>query len=204
MKKSVITKILVGACSMALVAAVSIGATVAYLTSQDNADNVFTIGNVTIDLQEPGWDANLGASSALDIEPGMSTEKDPQVKNVGKNDAYIRVKVSIPQLKGEDLFQYSVNGTDFGKEYYNTTDWVMEETAEPGVYYFYYNKILAPTQTTGKIFNHVKLDAALAIEDTIEETNIEVYAEAVQTKGIDVGGKTGAEAAKAAFVAAGL
>ena len=45
-------KILVSLAALALVAAISIGGTLAYLTSQDQVTNTFTVGNIKITLDE--------------------------------------------------------------------------------------------------------------------------------------------------------
>ena len=42
--------------SLALVGVVVVGGTLAYLTAQtDTVKNVFTVGNVSIDVEEPDW-----------------------------------------------------------------------------------------------------------------------------------------------------
>ena len=42
--------------SLALVGVVVVGGTLAYLTAQtETVENVFTVGNVSIDVEEPDW-----------------------------------------------------------------------------------------------------------------------------------------------------
>lgn len=72
-----------------LVASISIGATLAYLTDRDSEVNTFTIGDVTIDLEEEfEKDATL--------IPGVNIEKKPTITNTGKNDAWVWLTFAIP------------------------------------------------------------------------------------------------------------
>ena len=74
---------------VALVSAISIGATLAYLTDRDSEVNVFTIGDVTIDLEE-----EFEQNSTL--IPGVKIEKKPTITNTGKNDAWVWLNFAIP------------------------------------------------------------------------------------------------------------
>ena len=141
-------KILVLALSLAMVAILAVGGSLAYLTDTDNKTNTFTVGNVKIELLESSlhrenagyangttadqldpqnaelWsnvnkegtgntskykagdtfytDAQIEANAAeykgenVQLIPGRSYHKMPYVKNVGNNDAYIRIRVMIP------------------------------------------------------------------------------------------------------------
>lgn len=72
-----------------LVAALSIGATMAYLTDRDSEVNTFTIGDVSIDLKE---DFEQGAT----LIPGVKIEKKPTITNTGDNDAWVWLTFAIP------------------------------------------------------------------------------------------------------------
>ena len=74
---------------VALVAALSIGATMAYLTDRDSEVNTFTIGDVSIDLEE---DFEQGAT----LIPGVDIEKKPTITNTGDNDAWVWLTFAIP------------------------------------------------------------------------------------------------------------
>lgn len=65
-------KILVSLAALALVAAISIGGTLAYLTSTDKVENTFTVGNVSITLDE----AKVNADGAKLYVPAGETETD--------------------------------------------------------------------------------------------------------------------------------
>ena len=72
-----------------------LGGSLAYLTDRDADVNVFTMGNVDIELTE---EFQQGA----ELMPGKDITKDVKVKNTGKNDAYIRVHIAMPT----DLVDY--------------------------------------------------------------------------------------------------
>ncbi len=63
--------------------------TLAYLTDRDSEANVFTMGNVEIDLKE---DFEQGA----ELLPGLDIEKKPTITNTGKTEAWAWMIVSIP------------------------------------------------------------------------------------------------------------
>lgn len=116
------TKVALSALSLASVAAISIAGTVAYLTDDEKANNVFTVGNVDIAINE--YQRNEDGSALEDFEQGkqlmpivgsaqadstssnmdkwgMPTagnygDKIVTVTNTGKSDAYVRIYVAKP------------------------------------------------------------------------------------------------------------
>ena len=84
--KKIISVILV----VSLTAAIAIGGTLAYLTDRDSEANVFTTGDVNIDLNE---DFNQGST----LIPGVDIEKAPTVTNVGPNEAWVWTTVAVPK-----------------------------------------------------------------------------------------------------------
>jgi|GEM_PF-1434150 len=102
-------KALMGA-SYVLVAAMAIGGTVAYLTDRDNATNTFTVGDVSIELNE---EFDQGAQ----LIPNVKIEKKPTITNVGKSDAYVWMTFSIPAAMDNP-----VQGTETGSNE-NTIHW---------------------------------------------------------------------------------
>ena len=87
---------------LSVFAVVGVSGIMAYLTDLDTASNKFTVGQVKIDLQEDSWDNATDTDSdgvpdfAEDMVPNQTIDKDPKVKNVGKNDAYVYLKVKVP------------------------------------------------------------------------------------------------------------
>ena len=123
MKKKIVTCSLV----VALLVIGVIGASLAYFTDTDKADNVFTTGNVKIKLNEQqrndkgdaleAFEQNkvlnpiVGSAQGEKDQFGMPTaanyvDKMVTVTNTGKNDAYIRAYFAIPSAldDGEETF----------------------------------------------------------------------------------------------------
>ena len=94
-------------CSAVLLVCISIGATVAYLTSTDKVTNTFTVGNVKITLDEAKVDAN-GAkvkdeegndvarvqANSYKLMPGHTYTKDPMIHvDAASENCWLFVKV---------------------------------------------------------------------------------------------------------------
>lgn len=101
MKKGKMKVLTVVMCAVLLVA-ISVCGTLAYLTSQDEVVNTFTVGNVKITLDEAQVDTNgSAASGASRVEsnsykliPGSSYTKDPTVHvDANSEDSWLFVKV---------------------------------------------------------------------------------------------------------------
>ncbi len=108
--------------ALVLVAALGIGATLAYLTDSESAKNTFTTGNVKIDLVEPHWNPD----NAQDLEPGDIITKDPAMVNTGKNDAYMLLKVEgVDAMRAQDF-----------EVYFDDDNWVLVDAT---------GKVVAPT-----------------------------------------------------------
>ena len=97
-------KILVLALTIAMVAILAVGGSLAYLTDTKSATNTFTIGNVKIDLIEQQKGENGLETFAQDkvLKPGKSNDgnavsKIVTVKNTGNNDAWVWVELLIPK-----------------------------------------------------------------------------------------------------------
>lgn len=105
-------KKLVILCLVALLAVGAIlGGTMAYFTDTDEAENVFTAGNVDITLNE-----NFVQNSEL--FPGVDVKKEVFVANTGTEDAYVRVHIAYPAILdsgSEDQPQFAA--------YNNTLHW---------------------------------------------------------------------------------
>ena len=87
-------KILVLAVSVALIAILAIGGSLAYFTDTDEATNTFTLGNVKIALQE-----NFDADNAV-LRPGSQStnavKKEVSIKNTSSESAYVGYEWLIP------------------------------------------------------------------------------------------------------------
>lgn len=174
MKKN--RRVVMTAAACAMIGAVALGGTMAYLTDNEAHINTFTVGKVQIDLEEPGWDPGDGE----DIVPNEEIPKDPKIENSGTNLAYVFAEVKIPAADVvtagadgkkndsavQDLFTYgTVQGTGDDKIYTEgglNEGWQLiqsEKAAADGdysTYIFGYQKPLKKGETTKSVFDQVK------------------------------------------------
>ncbi len=192
------------ALALVLVAAISIGGTMAYFSSSTTRTNTITFGNVKIEVVEDEWD-KTGSDIASDLVPNVSFAKDPKVKNIGANPCYVRIKrpdfIKASYDKGWkfssnlfEIFTGSQSGLNVGN---GTSQWTYG-----GDDYFYYNSIVpvGNESATSTLFTKLKLkfnavnkvennpqDKSFNPPDSIELTkdtmDITIYAEAVQSEG---------------------
>ena len=163
-------KVLALVLALCLAMAIGVGATLAYLKDDASVTNVFTVGNVTIELTEPQWDAS-GKEEAKEVYGGEALAKDPTVKNVGANPCFVRIEV-----KGLD----SLGGIAYKTDYVEGKlgdNWVKHTDG-----YFYYTKVLAVGEITDALFDQIVIPVDVENGDGTEY-NIVVNAYAVQAQG---------------------
>lgn len=84
-------KALLISLSVALVALMALGFTLAYFTDTADATNTFTVGNVDIDLTEESWNPNENK-----LIPGVTLDKDPTITLLeGSEDAWIIATITV-------------------------------------------------------------------------------------------------------------
>lgn len=181
MKKKILTLALVAALS----ATAAIGGTLAYFTdTTQTANNVFTVGNVKIKLEEKAWEDH-GKAEAEDVYAGESLDKDPTVTNTGKNPCFVRVKV-------ENLDQFERKFQKGNIVY--LTNWEENKLGEGwvdgGDDFFYWTKPLRAendtanedlSNVTTKLFEQIKMPTGLTGDEAADP--IVVSAQAVQAQG---------------------
>ena len=146
--------------------------TLAYYTANETAHNVITSGNVDIELLETTDDGTAFAN-VTGVMPGTDVSKIVRVKNIGSNDAYIRVQVEKAiQLAAGQTGEVDLNLLTLD---YNNTDWTEREG------YYYYNKVLAPKATTEPLFTKVAFSDAMGNIYQNSTASVYVYAQATQT-----------------------
>lgn len=186
MKSSNRKNIIIG---IAIIMILTIGTVMAFFTDTDTVSNSFTVGNISIALEEPNWDPDEGK----DITPNKTVKKDPQITNDGANDAFVfmQVKVPLAEIKTandngslnpsakKELFSYSVD---------NSWKMVKKSAEESFVTYVYAYvgtdgnmKKLAPGQTTKAVFDSVTFVNAVEGQLESRTLNIDVDAMGVQT-----------------------
>ena len=168
MKRKIITLSLI----VAMAATAVIGGTLAYFTDEDVENNEFTVGNVDIDLTEPGWE-ETGKKDAETVYPGEPLAKDPTVTNVGENPCFVRISVSgLDQFgdKGDIVYltKYVEGALNKG--------WVDGKDG-----YFYWTAPLDVKAKTAPLFDQIKMPTGLVGGE--EAAPIVVTAEAVQAQG---------------------
>lgn len=173
----------------ALATTAVVGGSLAYFTDKDSAENVFTVGNIDIDLRE--WKDMVDGNEFEDIDgimPGMSYNKIVDVKNIGDNDAFVRVEIVIP----EDMTP--VWNENLGD------DW-LEDTNNPqsgsGTYVFTLKEKLAPNATTAVLLEKVTLNGDVTELTAESSYKVSVTAEAIQADGFEDGNGNGSVADEA-------
>lgn len=115
MKKKIVAFTLV----IAMLAIAIVGGTLAYFTDTDAETNVFTTGNVAIDLIEEFDEENAK------LMPGIDIQKEVTVENTGSETAYVRVHVALPAILD--------SGTPELAAYKNTLHWnFTKESVQEG------------------------------------------------------------------------
>jgi len=111
MKNSKFRRILLLLACAVLLVSLSVGATLAYLTSTDEVENTFTVGDVQIKLDEAKVNTETGkavepeeriddGNKLVCMVPGRLIDKDPTVTVLKDSEnCYVRVKVTVDVSK---------------------------------------------------------------------------------------------------------
>ena len=193
-------------CAVALVA-ISVGATVAYLTSTDTVTNTFTVGNVQIKLDEakanPDGTRVEGAdrvkTNSYKLLPGLTYNKDPMVTVLkGSEECYVKMTVTFTKANELDAI-FVPNGANMTDIFngYDSNNWIYkgntkDTNANTRTYEFWYKETVDASTAT----QDVELDALFdsitvpgfitnAQLATIDGMEITVNAYAIQADGFD-------------------
>lgn len=203
-------KIILIVCIIAIISILGIWGISAYLTDTDTATNQFVVGQVKIELKEPSWesatdlDGNGIPDYAENVVPNDTIQKDPQIKNIGNNSAYVYLKVTVPvknvvvanndgTLLNEgnptntQLFTYNINNdwkeiVSARKENLNSSNEVESYT-----YVYYYNKALGGNETTTALFNTVTFANLVEGQAELGSYQIDLNAYAIQSENLPNG-----------------
>ena len=135
-KKKVFVTVL---CAVLLVAASVLG-TMAYLTSNDEVVNTFTVGNVQIKLDEAkaNTDGSLVANAdrvkanSYKLLPGHTYNKDPMVTVLkGSESSYVKMTVTFTKAAQLDAI-FAPNGADMTSIFngYDNSNWIYKGNTE--------------------------------------------------------------------------
>ena len=209
MKKKNLKKLLLAVCCAALLVCVSIGATVAYLTSTKTVKNTFTVGNVQIKLDEEDITKSDGSrteeGNVYKIFPGRSYKKDPTVTvKAGSEESYVRMKVeveNIDQLKAvfTDASYYAEDGTFLLQNLvkgWEPTNWIsygytQSADGKTGTYEFRYKDTVKNDKTNDQklepLFTTIVIPGDVDNDGLKKLGNVEINitAEAIQKEGFD-------------------
>lgn len=171
------------------------GSTIAYFTDYENLTNNFTVGDISLKLQEPEWNEENGK----DLTPNKTVPKDPEVVNDGVNDAYVFLRADVPykniktanadgslnNAADTELFSYSIN--DGWKQISSVKD------AASGVVKYVYAyvgdgtvmKNIKAGETTPSLFDSVTFANIVEGEiDSNASLSLDIKSYGIQTDGI--------------------
>ena len=184
----------------AAVACLGIAGVSAYFTDAAKITNTFTVGKVDVTPDEPDW------TPPENIVPNQEFNKNPEVTNSGKNDAYIFLQVKIPKAKvayadqdgtkqntelpkAVPLFRIAYNDSE--DPGFNNTNWaeLTSEKDETETYItrtFVYGtssaaEALTPGATTEALFDTIKFANVLEDQTIPTPLNVDVTTFAIQT-----------------------
>lgn len=181
-------KLLAAATSVALVAVVGIGATLAYFTDSDEANNIVTMGHVDINLTET-TNINEGKEpETIDPEKGMEFDnimpgdvlsKIPRITvEPDSQNAYIRVKMDIERSEGSKITSDDLQLLEaMLREDIVSRDWYFD-----GEYYYYANEMEAADSVD--FFRTVNIPAEWKNNTADGSFNIDLTAEAIQAENV--------------------
>lgn len=158
-------------CCIAILAS----GTVAYFTAQETAYNVITTGALSMRLVEEGADGKpFPKEGVTGVLPNMEITKKVYVENTGDVDMYVRIALdkkieSLSDPAAKLNFKHITLDI-------NETDWTEQDG------YYYYNRVLKPGEATEPLFTTVSFGASLGNEYMNARVQIDVDAQAVQSK----------------------
>lgn len=185
-------------CAVLLVAGSVLG-TLAYLTSTDTVTNTFTVGNVSIKLDEAkaNTDGTLVANAdrvkanTYKLLPGHTYNKDPMVTVLkGSESSYIKLNVVVTKSAELDAIGVDLLTTFKG---YDSANWIYkgnteDTTANTRTYEFWYKETVAAPDADvalDALFDQVVVPGTITNAQlaTIEGMTITVTAHAIQADG---------------------
>lgn len=193
------TKVLLIALCAVLLVAASVLSTLAYLTATDTVTNTFTVGKVSIKLDEAkaNTDGTLVANAervktnTYKLLPGHTYNKDPMVTVLeGSESSYIKLNVVVNKSAELDAIGVDLLTTFKG---YDSTNWIYkgnteDTTANTRTYEFWYKEAVAASNADvalDALFDQIVVPGTItnAQLETIEGMTITVTAHAIQADG---------------------
>lgn len=159
MKKSLIMAL----ATIAVVALLVVGGTMAWFTDAKTVTNVFTAGSVSIAINEE-------FESVTDWVPGDTEDKVVEFKSLGESKTYLRVQL-VPTWNGNQA------NTNITFNLSNSTNWVKSGD------WYYYTQVLNKNDVTDVLLESVTISGANT-DNTYQGAVLDVVvtAEAVQAE----------------------
>lgn len=184
--------------AFAMIAVMMVGSISAYFTDGDTATNTFTVGKISLDLQEPNWDEE----KATDITPNQTLKKDPQILNDGINDEFVFLEVIVPYenviVANEDGTRNAAADTEL-YSYTVNSGWTeiatVKDAAEKTVTHLYVYgtadgcSVLKKDVTTPTLFDTVTF-VNIVEDQGLEEATLDIVVNAYGIQTSDVNGGT--------------
>ena len=133
-------------CLIAAALSLLSAGTMAYFTTQAQAANVITAGNISFEIHEKTSTGADYPEEPMIILPGDEISKIVTVENTGDHPMYLRVAVGCT-VSDRELTAEGCTHLDI-----NTDDWTEQDG------YYYYNRALEVGETTQPLFTAVCID----------------------------------------------
>lgn len=170
----VVSRRLLGVLAAVLcVCALAVGGTMAFFTAEETAYNVITTAVLDMELVERTAGGELWPKDGISgVVPGMEVVKEPYVENRGGVDFYTRLSVEM-RVTGEGGKELSTRYITLN---YDRKNWTEKDG------WFYYNRPVAPGGETKPLFTKVKFDEEMGNAYMGARVEIDVVAQAVQSR----------------------
>lgn len=195
-KQKIITLSAVAAVAAMVVA----GSTLAYFTDTKEAVNTFTMGDVSIKLDETDIDGEDSSRTETgndytEVVPGVWMTKDPVITNTGSQDAYVCAEVKVEGWL--PLYKKYINSSPEPDDVKNSLTELVDELGEGWSIYGHYQDIetgditfllqyadiLKSGEAAPAIFNKIKLPSAMRSGD--EFGDVTIKGKAIQAAGFN-------------------
>ena len=170
--------------AVGLIAAVGIGSTLAYFTSRDDIQNIFTLGNVGISLSETsnedGAEILETGIEFFDVLPGQTISKKPVVTvNDDSQPCYIRIKLELSaepvETRAAGITEANMDALEAGLAL--GKGWTLNTVDG----YYYYGLALNAGEASSNLFDQVIIPGNWGNVTAGCTMNMDIQAEAVQS-----------------------
>lgn len=191
-------KILILAASTLTAAAIAVGGTLAYFTSTKTATNTFTVGKISISMDEAAvkhdginWVANTDVDRVTEgntytsVMPGSELTKDPTITvTKGSEDCYVGMKIVVSNFTASAK---TVCDAAFNDDKL-LNGWKVVKNDGNGTYYLARTASISKSDSDYKVdpaFTNIQIPETFTTEDItlLGSFNIEVTGGAIQAAG---------------------